>query len=301
MLCLPQVDVNLFDLYLTNHKETIIIKFLNRQGDSLLVSINNVEVELPVRNFNIDRFLSRFNLRKLILAETSTASTSSASVTTASAAEVGVGVVGARAPSCLMVSVYKYMIIKANRQAIDKLMNKAGGNKVVNLQHYPECWSRSSLVFTNDDNSIVVYYTGTVMETSPSQYGFVRNCENITVTDHGFEDSGDYWTIDWYIDAYKLHQVEDNAECRRLRQLAKTLPAVPGMSAEDRAKIIKSSPSWHKRYYGKFDADDEEEVDDYRRKRARDERGVRVQSGSVHTHTRKNSNGMEVSYTLVAE
>jgi len=264
MLFFERTKVNLFELYLANRKETIVIKFLDQTADELLLCINNDEVRLPRRNFSIDRLVSRFNLCKIAMLET-----------------------GACPKHNLMVEVVD-RIIKMSHSTLDKLMARVATNSSIKLDDYPDRWRLFDLVFTNADNSIVMYYTGSVMESSPARYGFVKNCEKTKVTNGGFHDS-DYWSIDWYIDAYKLHPVHDDAECQRLRQLAKSLPPLPELSAEDRAKVVESSPSWHKCYYSKFDADDEEAVAEYQEKEA----------DSDNTVTRQDSSRMEVSDPVV--
>lgn len=244
MLFFKQVEVNLFDLYLANPNERIIIKLLDQTDEYYLVRINNDEVKLPRRNFKLSRLKSRFNTYKMAVAAAATAISDTTNTTTNTIIDDQT-----HRPH-QTVSVID-SIHHMDAATLLKVESKMATNPTVNLTDYPERWCLDELIFTNHDNTVVVYYTGTVAESDPPQYGFVINSEHTTVSDHA-SSRDEYCTIDWYIDAYKLHPVEDDIECQRLRQLARTLPQLAEMTDEERSKVVKSSPGWHKRYYPDF-------------------------------------------------
>lgn len=271
MFTLPQIKVNLFDLYLTSPGEEIIIKFLSLTQDGFRVRINNSEVELPLRNFTVRRLISRFNIYKIAVITDS-----------------------GDKPSYL-VYVDETMCVKIDQAIVGLLEAKMPQMSAVNLADHPERWSLSELVFTNADNSIIMYYTGQQAECHPVSHGFVENCEKTSILNGGFADPlkltpgvEEYWTIDHLIEDYQLQPVEDDAKCHYLRQLAKQLPPVPSVSAvatqssssSDGSQPIRSGKPWHQRYYparrehtetraGNCDSDDDE---------------PRVRSGGVYRH-----------------
>jgi len=225
------------ELYLANSNKTIIVKVLGQTDIDYLVHINNDEIKLPRRNFTIDRLMSRFGLSRLALPLSGEVNQASSQ------------------PKQLVKVIDS--IHHMDKVNLDKVKAKAAANPTIQLANYSERWDLSELVFTNHDNSIIMYYTSSVGESYPAQYSFVKNCQDTTVTNGGFGDNN-YWSIDWYIDAYKLHAVEDDVECNGLRELAKSLPPVPELFPEDRDNVVESSPSWHKRYY--CDYHDEKEA-----------------------------------------
>ena len=127
MFTLPQIKVNLFDLYLTSPGEEIIIKFLSLTQDGFRVRINNSEVELPLRNFTVRRLISRFNIYKIAVITDS-----------------------GDKPSYL-VYVDETMCVKIDQAIVGLLEAKMPQMSAVNLADHPEsrrCQTWSSLTLT---------------------------------------------------------------------------------------------------------------------------------------------------------
>ena len=240
-------EMNLQDVVASNKEETIIIFFTDvvivQTEDRLTYKVNNQgEYSIKLSDFDINYFIGKYKLCKFISKQVLTATQQSHESNKTSEKDDSGKSDDLASPVGIKISVPSNYVVSTNFNSVtmQTLLDMAVSNGPIDMSLYPDPKVHiHNIVFTNDDETVIMYYNGMVMESNPPQFGYHLNCDS---------DRTSSYYPDYWVDAYHLHPVFGSNECDRLQTKCQTLPSAPTI---DYQTVVRSPIPWSTSYYNK--------------------------------------------------
>ena len=165
-----ELSVNLFELYFINEDKTRVVQVCQqcgggdgwKQGDGgkFPVCVDGDDWQtIPVRDFTIDRLMSYYDVDIIVRVDRSNIITAAADSATSNNNN--------KQKTEFLVSVAKSRLVEADEvlwRQLQKLTQRNDfSDHIIETGEYHDRWPLHELVFTNRNNTIIMYYTGEVI------------------------------------------------------------------------------------------------------------------------------------------